>query len=175
MATAMDVRKKYPKASVLVLEKEQDLAQHRTGRNSGVIHSGIYYKPGSLKARFAVEGNHRMIRFCREHGIKHEVCGKVIAATKASEFPRLSAPRLRIEGWRSWRLQSEICFRFYRRTLMKATGANGPTHRDRPPPKLEELDRESRTRNGFVTRPESFSQPLPKQFTAIHSAPLKKS
>ena len=76
MATAMDVRKKYPKASVLVLEKEQDLAQHQTGRNSGVIHSGIYYKPGSLKARFAVEGNHSMIEFCRERRIKHEVCGK---------------------------------------------------------------------------------------------------
>jgi len=71
-----DVRKKYPKASVLVLEKEQDLAQYQTGRNSGVIHSGIYYKPGSLKARFAVEGNHSMIEFCREHRIKHEVCGK---------------------------------------------------------------------------------------------------
>ena len=76
LATPMDVCKKYPKASVLVLEKEQDLAQHQTGRNSGVIHSGIYYKPGSLKARFAVEGNHSMIEFCREHRIKHEVCGK---------------------------------------------------------------------------------------------------
>ena len=79
----MAVGKKYPKARILVLEKEQDLAQHETGRNSGVIHSGIYYKPGSLKARFAVEGNRSMVEFCREHGIKHKVCGKVIAATKA--------------------------------------------------------------------------------------------
>jgi L-2-hydroxyglutarate oxidase len=89
LATAMAVGKKYPKARILVLEKEQDVAQHQTGRNSGVIHSGIYYKPGSLKARFAVEGNRSMVEFCREHGIKHEVCGKVIVATKASELPLL--------------------------------------------------------------------------------------
>src|SRR5438105_15565720 len=87
--TAMAVGKKYPKARILVLEKEQDLAQHQTGRNSGVIHSGIYYKPGSLKARFAVQGNRSMVEFCREHGIKHEVCGEVIVATKASELPLL--------------------------------------------------------------------------------------
>src|SRR6266446_7936403 len=91
LATAMAVGKKHPKASTLVLEKEQDLAQHQTGRNSGVIHSGIYYKPGSLKARFAREGNRSMVEFCREHGIKHEVCGKVIVATKASELPLLDS------------------------------------------------------------------------------------
>jgi L-2-hydroxyglutarate oxidase len=85
----MAVGKKYPKASILVLEKEQDLAQHQSGRNSGVIHSGIYYKPGSLKAKFAVEGNRSMVEFCREYGIKHEVCGKMIVATKASELPLL--------------------------------------------------------------------------------------
>ena len=91
LATAMAVGKKHPKASTLVLEKEQDLAQHQTGRNSGVIHSGIYYKPGSLKARFAREGNRSMVEFCREHGIKHDVCGKVIVATKASELPLLES------------------------------------------------------------------------------------
>ncbi len=91
LATAMAVGNKHPKASILVLEKEQDLAQHQTGRNSGVIHSGIYYKPGSLKARFAREGNRSMVEFCREHGIKHEVCGKVIVATKASELPLLES------------------------------------------------------------------------------------
>ena len=89
LATAMAVGNKHPAASILVLEKEQDLAQHQSGRNSGVIHSGIYYKPGSLKARLAREGNHSMVEFCREHGIKHEVCGKVIVATKASELPLL--------------------------------------------------------------------------------------
>jgi L-2-hydroxyglutarate oxidase len=91
LATAMAVGKKYPKARILVLEKEHDLAQHQTGRNSGVIHSGIYYKPGSLKARFAREGNHSMVEFCREHGIKHEICGKVIVATKPSELPPLES------------------------------------------------------------------------------------
>lgn len=89
LATAMAVANKHPKASILVLEKEQAIAQHQSGRNSGVIHSGIYYKPGSLKARFAREGNRSMVEFCREHGIKHEVCGKVIVATKASELPLL--------------------------------------------------------------------------------------
>jgi (S)-2-hydroxyglutarate dehydrogenase len=89
LATAMAVGNKHPKASILVLEKEQALAQHQSGRNSGVIHSGIYYQPGSLKARFAREGNRSMVEFCREHGIKHEVCGKMIVATKASELPLL--------------------------------------------------------------------------------------
>ena len=89
LATAMAVGNEHPKASILVLEKEQDLAQHQSGRNSGVIHSGIYYKPGSLKARFAREGNRSMIEFCRKHGIKHEVCGKMIVATKPSELPLL--------------------------------------------------------------------------------------
>src|SRR5438132_8079219 len=91
LATAMAVGNKHPKASILVLEKEQDLAQHQTGRNSGVIHSGIYYKPGSLKARFARKGNRSIVEFCREHGIKHEVCGKVIVAIKASELPLLDS------------------------------------------------------------------------------------
>jgi L-2-hydroxyglutarate oxidase len=91
LATAMAVGNKHPNARILVLEKEQDLAQHQTGRNSGVIHSGIYYKPGSLKARFAREGNRSMVEFCRKHGIKHEVYGKVIVATKASELPLLDS------------------------------------------------------------------------------------
>ena len=91
LATAMAVGNKHPEASILVLEKEQNFAQHQSGRNSGVIHSGIYYKPGSLKARFAREGNRSMVEFCREHGIKHEVCGKMIVATKASELPLLAS------------------------------------------------------------------------------------
>lgn len=89
LATAMAVGKKYPKARILVLEKGQDVAQHQTGRNSGVIHSGIYYKPGSLKATFAREGNRSMVEFCRRHGLKHEVCGKVIVATKRADLTLL--------------------------------------------------------------------------------------
>src|SRR5881275_970954 len=91
LATAMAVGNKHPKASILVLEKEQDLAQHQSGRNSGVIHSGIYYRPGSLKARFAREGNRSIVEFCSEHGIKHAVCGKVIVASKPSELPLLES------------------------------------------------------------------------------------
>jgi L-2-hydroxyglutarate oxidase len=78
-------------AHVLVLEKEDTLAAHQTGRNSGVIHSGIYYKPGSFKARFARDGSQSLVRFCEEYGIAHEVCGKVIVATEPGELPRLEA------------------------------------------------------------------------------------
>jgi L-2-hydroxyglutarate oxidase len=91
LATAMALGNKYPKARIIVLEKEQGLAQHQTGRNSGVIHSGIYYQPGSLKARFAREGNRSMVEFCSHHSIKHEVCGKVIVATKSWELPLLDS------------------------------------------------------------------------------------
>jgi len=89
LATAAAVGKKNPKAKILVIEKETDLAQHQTGRNSGVIHSGIYYKPGSYKAKFAKAGATSMVEFCKEHGIKHEVCGKVIVATNEKQLPQL--------------------------------------------------------------------------------------
>ncbi len=89
LSVGMALLRKQPGLNVVVLEKEAQLAFHQSGRNSGVIHSGIYYKPGSLKARYAQAGNRSMIRFCMEHGIQHEVCGKVIVATKAEEFPLL--------------------------------------------------------------------------------------
>src|SRR4249919_3394803 len=89
LATAMAVGNKHPKASILVLEKERDLACHQSGRNSGVIHSGIYYKPGSLKAQFARAGSRSMVGFCRDHGIPYDVCGKVIVAVEDKELPLL--------------------------------------------------------------------------------------
>src|SRR5262245_10809530 len=89
LATAFSVLKLQPGVRILVLEKEQRLACHQTGRNSGVIHSGIYYKPGSLKARFAREGSQKLVSFCREHELPHRICGKVIVATEESELPRL--------------------------------------------------------------------------------------
>ena len=76
-------------AKLLLLEKETRLAAHQTGRNSGVIHSGIYYKPGSLKAQLCKTGNAAMVQFCRAHDIAHEVCGKVIVATRQEEIARL--------------------------------------------------------------------------------------
>jgi L-2-hydroxyglutarate oxidase len=91
LAVAWTLQQRKPGLSVLVVEKEQDWARHQTGRNSGVIHSGIYYKPGSLKARMCREGNRRMLEFCRTYSIPHEVCGKVIVATKEAELPRLQA------------------------------------------------------------------------------------
>src|SRR5437868_12461802 len=76
-------------ASLVVLEAEDRLGAHQTGHNSGVIHSGLYYKPGSLKARNCVEGRELMYRYCQEHGIAHERCGKVVVATRESELPAL--------------------------------------------------------------------------------------
>lgn len=75
---------------IVILEKEGDICMHQTGRNSGVIHSGIYYKPGSLKAKNCRSGRDELLLYCRENGIAHEVCGKVIVATHPSEFDRLS-------------------------------------------------------------------------------------
>jgi (S)-2-hydroxyglutarate dehydrogenase len=89
LSIALAALEKNPGIRIAVLEKENDWARHQTGRNSGVIHSGIYYKPGSLKARLCREGNRRLQEFCRSHGIRYEMCGKVIVATKASELPRI--------------------------------------------------------------------------------------
>src|SRR5438876_1470524 len=75
--------------SVVVLEAESRLAAHQSGHNSGVIHSGLYYKPGSLKARLCVEGREAMIHFCRDNGVAHERCGKIVVATRESELPAL--------------------------------------------------------------------------------------
>ncbi|UQX02163.1 L-2-hydroxyglutarate oxidase [Streptomyces sp. RerS4] len=89
LSTAHALSRLAPGTRVTVLEKEPGPARHQTGRNSGVIHSGIYYRPGSLKARFAVRGAAEMVKFCAEHDIPHEVTGKLIVATERSELPRL--------------------------------------------------------------------------------------
>ncbi|GAE27161.1 L-2-hydroxyglutarate oxidase [Halalkalibacter wakoensis JCM 9140] len=89
LSTGMALTEKYPEARVLVLEKEQELAFHQTGHNSGVIHSGIYYKPGSYKAKFAKQGSQSMTEFCQKHDIEHDICGKVIVATREEELPLL--------------------------------------------------------------------------------------
>jgi L-2-hydroxyglutarate oxidase len=88
LATAMALQSESPRP-LIVLEAEERLAQHQTGHNSGVIHSGLYYRPGSLKARNCVVGRKAMYRFCQEHGIAHEQCGKVVVATDPSELPAL--------------------------------------------------------------------------------------
>jgi L-2-hydroxyglutarate oxidase len=89
LSTGMALTERYPNAKILILEKESSWAVHQTGHNSGVIHSGIYYKPGSFKAKFAREGSRSMVEFCQEHNIEHEICGKVIVATKKEELPLL--------------------------------------------------------------------------------------
>ncbi|MFE0675213.1 L-2-hydroxyglutarate oxidase [Streptomyces sp. NPDC058867] len=91
LSTAYAITRAAPGTRVTVLEKEPGPARHQTGRNSGVIHSGIYYRPGSLKARYAVRGAAEMVKFCAEYDIDHAVTGKLIVATERSELPRLHA------------------------------------------------------------------------------------
>jgi L-2-hydroxyglutarate oxidase len=89
LATAYHLTQKYDDKKIVVLEKESELAYHQTGNNSGVIHSGLYYKPGSLKAKNCMEGYHMLIKFCDEHNIPYDLCGKVVVATDKSELGRL--------------------------------------------------------------------------------------
>jgi|TARA_Y100000590_G_scaffold281314_1_gene316434 L-2-hydroxyglutarate oxidase len=97
LATAHRYLAQHPGASVLVIERESGAAHHQTGRNSGVLHSGIYYTPGSMKAELAVAGRSAMVAFCEERGIRYEVCGKVIVATGSDEIDRLRALRTRAD------------------------------------------------------------------------------
>ncbi|MCO4815226.1 MAG: L-2-hydroxyglutarate oxidase [Flavobacteriales bacterium] len=86
-ATLYKLQTKYPHLKIVLIEKEEKLANHQTGHNSGVIHSGLYYKPGSLKAKNCIEGRHELVAFAKEHNIAHDVCGKVVVATDESELP----------------------------------------------------------------------------------------
>ena len=89
LATALKLEAAHPALRILILEKEAELARHQTGNNSGVIHSGLYYRPGSLKARSCVTGRKELIAFCDEKKIPYEICGKVVVATSQEELPRL--------------------------------------------------------------------------------------
>ena len=89
LATALKILEARPGAKLLLLEKEPALGQHQTGHNSGVLHAGLYYKPGSLKAKLAVEGLRQMVAFCQKHNVAHEQCGKIVIATEPEELPRL--------------------------------------------------------------------------------------
>jgi L-2-hydroxyglutarate oxidase LhgO len=98
LGVALEITRRFPRQKLLLVEKEDRVARHQSGHNSGVIHSGVYYKPGSLKARLCVAGAAAMVEFCREHGIPHNVCGKVIVATGEDELPRLEELRKRGEA-----------------------------------------------------------------------------
>jgi L-2-hydroxyglutarate oxidase len=88
-ATFYKLQKKNPNLKIVLIEKMDKLADHQTGHNSGVIHSGLYYKPGSLKARNCIQGRHELVAFAKEYGIKHDVCGKVVVATDPAELPHM--------------------------------------------------------------------------------------
>ena len=89
LASGRALALRHPRLRIVVLDKEQSIGTHQTGRNSGVIHSGVYYTPGSLKARLCVEGAAALVAYCDEHGIPYQRCGKVIVAASDSELPRL--------------------------------------------------------------------------------------
>jgi (S)-2-hydroxyglutarate dehydrogenase len=89
LALARELTRRHPRLSVCVLEREAELGVHQTGHNSGVIHAGVYYQPGSLKARLCVEGARELYAYCAEHEIPHEACGKLIVATERAELARL--------------------------------------------------------------------------------------
>ncbi|WP_299553535.1 L-2-hydroxyglutarate oxidase [Seonamhaeicola sp.] len=89
VASAYKLQLKYPSLKILLIEKEKELAAHQTGNNSGVIHSGLYYKPGSSKAKNCVDGRKQLVAFAKKYQVKHEVCGKVVAAVDNSELPYL--------------------------------------------------------------------------------------
>ena len=112
LATAYRLNEKFPGARVTLLEKESQVGRHQTGHNSGVLHCGLYYQPGSIKARMAVSGIREMVAFCNENAIPHDVCGKLVVAADESELPRLHALEERgrrngLEGLR-WLTPSEM-------------------------------------------------------------------
>src|SRR5215469_12418860 len=82
LGVALEITRRFPRRRLLILEKEDNVAQHQSGHNSGVIHSGVYYKPGSLKARLCVAGAAAMLDFCRSYGLPYQQCGKIIVATE---------------------------------------------------------------------------------------------
>jgi L-2-hydroxyglutarate oxidase LhgO len=90
LAAAYKINVKYPNKKVLVLEKEKEVGPHQTGHNSGVIHSGLYYKPGSYKAKNCVDGRRELVAFAKEHHIKHDICGKIVVATDESELAHMN-------------------------------------------------------------------------------------
>ena len=106
LATAYKLQKNYPDLNIVVLEKENELAFHQTGRNSGVIHSGLYYKPGSRRARNCVDGRKQLVSFVKKYSVKHDICGKIVLATTEKEKEKL--PELKQRGERNGLINLEI-------------------------------------------------------------------
>jgi L-2-hydroxyglutarate oxidase len=112
LATAYRLGERMPAAEITLLEKESEVGKHQTGHNSGVLHCGLYYKPGSVKARLAVQGIRQMVAFCQENGVPHEICGKLVVAADDAEVERLHALQERgaangLEGLR-WLTREEM-------------------------------------------------------------------
>ncbi len=128
LATALKLKEKYPESNIQILEKEDTVAQHQTGNNSGVIHSGIYYKPGSLKAKNCVRGYKMLLEFCNEHNIKYNLCGKVVVATDESEIEYLKTLYQRgVEnGLENLRMLNEVELKEYEPNVKGVAGIYVP-------------------------------------------------
>ena len=109
MSTAMQLKTAYPESRILLLEKEDGPAKHQTGHNSGVIHAGVYYKPQSLKADLCLQGNRATIHFCAQHGIRYDLCGKLLVATNRLELQRMETlwERSAANGIERYRLSAD--------------------------------------------------------------------
>jgi len=109
LATAFQLSRREPSLSIVVVDKESELARHQTGHNSGVLHTGIYYKPGSLKAELCRDGRSAMVEYCASEGIPHEICGKVIVALNEADLVRLDTleERARLNGVRASRITAQ--------------------------------------------------------------------
>ncbi len=124
LATALKLLETRPSLHIQVVEKEQELARHQTGNNSGVIHSGLYYKPGSLKAKNCIHGYNLLVKFCREHGIPFDLCGKVVVATEERELPLLNNlfERGRQNGLNGFRMLDAVGLREYEPNVSGVAG-----------------------------------------------------
>jgi len=129
MGVAQEATRRFPHLRLAVLEKESGVGLHQTGHNSGVIHSGVYYKPGSLKARTCVEGAAAMVAFCQQHGIPHEICGKVIVATAESETAQLKVleDRGRTNGLQGLRMLTPQELREFEPNVAGVAGLHVPS------------------------------------------------
>ena len=117
LSVAYKFQKKFTKKNILLVEKEKDLALHQSGRNSGVLHSGLYYKPGSYKAKNCVNGREQLVEFARKNKIKHDVCGKIVVAVNENEKAQLPnlLERGKKNGLSNLKIINEDCFSWFSR------------------------------------------------------------
>lgn len=171
LATAHQLLLRYPEVQLLLLEKESGPGRHQTGNNSGVLHCGLYYKPGSTKARLAVQGIRRMVEFCAQHSVPHDLCGKIVVATREEEIPRLHALMERgaangLEGLQLWGLSRFVSMNRMPRDWPEfAYRKRGLSTMPRSLPRWSEKSRHGAVRSGFPPRSRNWRREVVGGFT----------